>query len=70
MGGIPSPSGDIVGKNRSKTTVRSKSLGPLGSNEAPLLGSHSVTFLFIYLLGANKGKKVLQMKKLFECIDQ
>ena len=57
MGGIPSPSGDIVGKNRSKTTVRSKSLGPLGSSEAPLLGSHSVTFLFIYLFIRREQRK-------------
>ena len=41
MGGIPLPSRGIVGKNRSKTTVRSKRVGPLGSNGAPLLGSHS-----------------------------
>ena len=35
MGGIPPPSRGIVGKNRgtwSKTTVRSKRVGPLGSN--------------------------------------
>ena len=33
MGGIPPPSGGIVGENRrtrSKTTVRSKRVGPLG----------------------------------------
>ena len=43
-GGIPLPSKGKVGKNwstRSKTTVRSKRVGPLGSNWAPLLGSHS-----------------------------
>ena len=48
MWGIPPPSGGIVGKNRStrrKTTVRSKRVGPLGSNGAPLLGSHSDTFI-------------------------
>ena len=39
-GGIPSPSGGIVGKGHStgsKTTVGSKRVGPLGSNGAPLL---------------------------------
>ena len=42
--GIPLPSRGKVGKNRSprsKTTVRSKRVSPLGSNGAPLLGSHS-----------------------------
>ena len=46
-GGIPPPSGGIVGENRStqsKTTVKSKRMGPLGSNGALLLGSHSVLF--------------------------
>ena len=38
------PSGGIVGENRStrsKTTVSSKRVSPLGSNGTPLLGSHS-----------------------------
>ena len=45
--GIPPPSRGKVGENRSaqsKTTVRSKRVGPLGSNGAPLLGSHSDIF--------------------------
>ena len=40
MGGIPSPSGGIVGENwstRSKATVGSKRVGPLGSNGATVL---------------------------------
>ena len=44
MRGIPPPSRGKVGKNwstRSKTTVRSKRVGPLGSNGAPLLRFHS-----------------------------
>ena len=51
MGGIPPPSGGMVGKNRStrsKTTVKSKRVGPLGSNGAPLLGFHSVIFLLVF----------------------
>ena len=50
-GGIPPPSRGIVGKNQStqgKTTVRSKRVGPLGQNGAPLLGSHSVTFFLLF----------------------
>ena len=53
MGGIPPPSGGIVGKNWStqrKTTVSSKRVGPLGSNGAPLLGSHSDNLLFQNIL--------------------
>ena len=50
MGGLPS--GGIVGENRStqsKTTVRSKRVGPLGSNGVLLLGSHSVIFLLVFI---------------------
>ena len=42
-----SPPGGIVGENwstRSKTTVSSKRVGPLGSNGAPLLGSTVLSF--------------------------
>ena len=45
--GIPLPGRGKVGKNRSarsKTTVRSKRVGPLKSGGAPLLGSHSDIF--------------------------
>ena len=41
-----------MGKNWStqgKTTVRNKRVGPLGSNGAPLLGSHSDTFLLVFV---------------------
>ena len=51
-GGIPPPSRGIVGDNRStrsKTTVRRKRVGPLGSNGAPLLGSHRVIFLLVFI---------------------
>ena len=43
-GGISPPSRGKVGNDwstRSKTTLRIKRVGPLGSNGAPLLGSHS-----------------------------
>ena len=46
--GIPPPSGGIMGKNwsnRSKTTVRSKRVGPLGSRWGPFL---SIFLLNIY----------------------
>ena len=52
MGGIPRPWGGIVGKNwsaQSKTTVRSKRVGPQGSNGALLLGSHSAIFLLVFI---------------------
>ena len=48
--GIPPPSRGKVGKNlstRSKNTVRSKRVGPLGSNGAPLLGSHNDIFKWL-----------------------
>ena len=52
MGGIPLPSGGLVGENQStqsKTAVRNKRVGPLGSYVAPLLGSHSVVFLLVFI---------------------
>ena len=49
--GIPPPSRGKVGKNRStlsKTTVRSKRVGPLGSRAGPLIFSHSVKLLLFF----------------------
>ena len=57
MGGIPPLSGGIVGENqstRSETSVRSKRVGPLGSNGSPLLGSHSVIFLLVFIIETTK----------------
>ena len=50
IGGIPSPSGGIVGKNRSKTTVRSKRVGPLGSRWGPFSWLPQWYLLFLFFI--------------------
>ena len=68
MGGIPPPSRGIVGENRStrsKTTVRSKKVGLLESNGPPLLGSHDVIFLFVFMISLIISPSVIMFLLMF-----